>query len=91
MRVTRGQEAAEDYWTQYMSTRQRNAADLWIMQRRPDILRRCACGTQRWRFKQLIEALYADYKRSQAAKAANKEMHEMSRGDHELVSYDWWR
>ena len=55
-----GKAAVLEYWTEYMSTRQRNAADLWIMDNRPDVLKRCAQGPQAWRFENLIEAIYAE-------------------------------
>ena len=61
-----GGAAVLEYWTEFMSVRQRNAADLWIMKNRPDVLKRCAQGLQSWRFVNLIEVLYAEYEKEKA-------------------------
>ncbi len=62
-RIGLGKAAILEYWTESMTTRQRNAADLWIMKSRPDVLERCAQGLQSWRFINLIEVLYAEYEK----------------------------
>lgn len=59
-RIVLGEAAVLEYWTECMSVRQRNAADLWIMKNRPDVLKRYAQGLQSWRFVNLIEVLYAE-------------------------------
>jgi hypothetical protein len=66
-RVTQGPGAPEQYWDEAMSPRQRNAADIWIMRHRRDVLEECGQGPQRWRFVRLIEALYAEYQEEKAA------------------------
>lgn len=71
-RVVLGKEAVETYWKSWMTPRQRNSVDIWIMQNRKDIMARCKHGTQLWRFCHLIEALYGEQQRKKARKKGRK-------------------
>lgn len=80
-----GEAAVTKYWTEYMNIQQRNAVDVWIMENRPDVLARCAQGTQSWRFKTLIEVLYAEHEKEKKERTV-----EAARGPrvHEVRTHD---
>jgi len=77
-RIVLGEAAVLEYWTEFMSKRQRNAVDLWIIRRRPDLLKRCAQCPQLFRFVHVIGVLYEEYtKEKAAAEAAGKGTQDM--------------